>query len=328
MKASLVMCILFGLCGLTNAQTQTEAFLKKIPALPKDTCNITKSNVEDFTQKVSILIEELQNQIDALENMADKKMEGSEEAAKAHAMQQMQQQYGLSEQQMKKMQSGKMSEADKQALANQVLQQQTNMSMGEVQNLSKMSEAGKKAYAEAYGTEMMATGQTAQNQQNAASAKNLNQLITEQQAASAKLQATAQKISNLYSTIENDPELQKSYQNIEKWHNKLMSMTGVDYGQGKQMDSLGMLIQKEQIKICNKYTPKYRAALNQHLKLMKAAIPDSYKLAQITGDLSKAQTGVAPPPESIEAGNLQLIKGYLKPLKEAYKFKLYYPEDN
>lgn len=328
MKASLIICILFGLCGFTNAQTQTEAFLKKIPALPKDTCNITKSNVEDFTLMVSTVIEEIETQIDALENVADEKMEGSEEIAKANAMKQMSQQYGLSPEQMQKMQSGKMSEADKQALANQVLQQQANMSMGEVQNLSKMSEAGKKAYAEAYGTEMMATGQTAQNQQNAAQAKNMNQLITEQQAVSAKLQATAQKISNLYSTIESDPELQKSYQNIEKWHNKLMSMTGVDYGQGKQMDSLGLLIQKEQIKICDKYTPKYRTALNQHLKLMKTAIPDSYKLAQITADLSKAQTGVAPPPESIEAGNLQLIKGYLNPLKEAYKFKLYYPGDN
>lgn len=328
MKTNLILFILLLTAVTAQSQTITGQFLKKIPALPDDTCNITISNMNAFNQKVAVLIDEIESQLNTLNEAVDNKMETNEDVAKQHAMKQMSQQYGLTPEQMQQMQSGNMSAAEKQALANQMMQQQTNMSMDEVQNLSKMSEEGKKAYMEAYGTEMMATGQTPQNQQNADNAKNLNQLITEQQAVMARINTYSQKTGNLYATINNDPELRKSYRNIEGWQSKLMSMTGVDYGQGKQMDSLSLLIKNEQINICNKFTPRYRTALNQHLPLMKATIPDNIRLAQLTAELTKMQTGVTPPPENVEIGNLQLIKGYLDALKDAYKFKTYFPEDN
>lgn len=328
MKTLLIICTLLLTCIFTDAQPITQQYLAKIPSLPKDTCNITKNNMEAYVQKIKVLIDEIDGQINAINSNVDNAMENSEETAKQNAMKQMQQQYGLSQEQMKQMQSGKMSAAEKQALANQVLQQQTNMSMGEVQNLSKMSESGKKAYMEAYGTEMMATGQTTQNQQIADKAKNLNQLITEQQALNTKVNDTSKKISQLYTSIQNDTELIKSYQNIEKWHNKLMSMSGVDGGQGRQMDSLGVLITNEQIKICDKYTPRLRAAIQQHYPLMKASIPDTYRLAQVTAELTKSQSGVIVPTESFESGTLSLVKNYLEALSGAYTYKLYYPEDN
>ncbi len=328
MKKLISICISGLIVISVQSQTVTEKYMKLIPPLPKDTCNITREAADNFKQKVADLTDQIDDEIESLNSVAHQKMEGNEETAKANAMKQMSQQYGLTQEQMLKMQSGKMSAAEKQALANQVLQQQTNMSMGEVQNLSKMSDAGKKAYAEAYGTEMMATGQTAQNQQNADKATNLNQLMAEQQAVMGKINASGQKIGNLYAIIENNPELIKSYQNIEKWHNKIMSMTGVDYGQGKQMDSLSMLIQKEQIKICDKYTPQYRAALRQHFSVMKSSFSDQEELGRITSKLTKMQTGVELPAESTEVGKLQSVKGYLNNLKDAYKFKLYFPGDN
>jgi hypothetical protein len=326
---SLLLLIVVLLSGFTlHAQTVTDEILNKIPALPKDSCNITKVATEAFQQKVADVLDFTETEIERLNEIVHQKSKGSEEAAKETAMKQMSQQYGLSPEDMAKMQSGKMSAADKKALADKMLQQQTNMSMGEVQNLSKMSEAGKKAYAEAYVTEMMATGQTNQNQQIASNAKKMNQLITEQQAVMGKISASGQKIGNLYASIENDPNLLKSYQNIEKWNEKLMSMTGVDYGQGKQMDSLSLLIQKEQIKICDKYTPKYRAALRQHFAVLKASFPDYDELGRITAELTKMQTGFVLPAENNEVGKLQSVKGYLNILKDAYKFKLYFPEDN
>ena len=287
---SLLLLIVVLLSGFTlHAQTVTDEILNKIPALPKDSCNITKVATEAFQQKVADVLDFTETEIERLNEIVHQKSKGSEEAAKETAMKQMSQQYGLSPEDMAKMQSGKMSAADKKALADKMLQQQTNMSMGEVQNLSKMSEAGKKAYAEAYVTEMMATGQTNQNQQIASNAKKMNQLITEQQAVMGKISASGQKIGNLYASIENDPNLLKSYQNIEKWNEKLMSMTGVDYGQGKQMDSLSLLIQKEQIKICDKYTPKYRAALRQHFAVLKASFPTTMNWAELQPNLPKCK---------------------------------------
>ena len=311
-----------------DAQTLTQQYLAKLPSPPNETCNITKNNMEAYVQNIKVLINEIDGQINAINSQVDNKMENSEETAKQNAMKQMQQQYGLSQEQMKQMQSGKMSDAEKKALANQMMQQQTNMSMGEVKNLSKMSESGKKAYMEAYGTEMMATGQTDQNKQNAANAKNLHQLITEQQALNIKVNETSRKIGNLYASIENDPELIKSYQDMEKWQNKLMSMIGVDGGQGKQMDSLSNLITKEQIKICDKYTPRLHSAIKEHYPLMKASIPEIYRLAQVTAELTKVQAGVTVPAESAESGTLGSIRNYMEALSDAYMYKLYYPEDN
>ena len=109
---------LFVLLSLTvvyaNAQTNAESFLNKMPGLPKDSCNITKTEVESLTQKVSALIDQTENEIDVLNEKANEKGHGNEEAAKEAAMQQMSQQYGLSQDEMNKMKSGKMSAAEKQ----------------------------------------------------------------------------------------------------------------------------------------------------------------------------------------------------------------------
>ena len=322
-----VILLFFGFLGY--AQTNAEAFLNKIPGLPKDSCNITHAAMESFKQGVAVLINQTEKEIDALNEKVNEKDPANEAAAKENAMQQMSQQYGLSPEEMAKMKSGKMSVAEKQAMANKVLQQQTNMSMGEVQNLSKMSDAGKKAYAEAYATEAQATAQANPNKQPVnQSAMNMQQLISAQQAVLGKINANGQKIGNLYASIQNDPDLSKMKKNIKDWQSKIMSMTGVDYGQGKQMDSLAVLIKKEQTKICDKYTPKYRSALRQHLSIMKSSMADIQQLGEITGELTKAQTGIVPPAESTEIGKLQAIKEYLTNLKDAYQFKLCFPEEN
>lgn len=328
MKTSFLFILMVAAVFGVSAQTLTKGFLSQIPALPKDSCNITRLAMEGFQQNVANLISEIENKIEELNNIADQKSEGNEEIAKENAMKQMSQQYGLSQEQMAQMKSGKMSAADKQALANQVLQQQTNMSMGEVKNMQKMSESGRKAYAEALGTEMMANAQAGQTNQPKNAGATIHQLITQQQAVMNKINTESQRIGNLYASIEGDAALQKSFQNIDKWHSKMMSMTGVDAGQGRQMDSLAYLIQAEQIKVCKIYTPRYRSAVLQHLASTKASIPDIYQLGQITAQITKLQTSIETPAESTEIGCLESIKGYLNKLKDACKFKLYFPEEN
>ncbi len=329
MKAIIIISVLIFSSCFIQAQTITDEIVKKIPALPKDSCNISRAAMEAFQQNVANAIEQTEAEIDRLNEIVDQKSEGSEELAKENAMKQMSQQYGLSQEQMAQMKSGNMSAADKQKMANQILQQQTNMSMGEVQNLSKMSDAGKKAYTEAYAAEMQASVQANPEKYKVnEAAGNMHELISSQQAVLGRINSNAQKIGGLYSSIDSDPAIQRSYKKIDEWHDKLTSMIGIDYGQGKQMDSLSMLIQREQIKICDKYTPTYRAALRQHFSVMKSSFSDQEELGRITSELTKMQTGVVLPVENTEVAKLQSVKGYLNNLKDAYKFKLYFLEDN
>jgi hypothetical protein len=328
MKTILSTLILIFAGFLVKAQTTPEAYLKMAPTLPKDSCGITRAAMESFTQNVASLVEQVENEISMLNEKIEAGGTSNEDRAKETALKQMSQQYGLSQEQMDKMKNGKMSEADKHAMADKVLQQQANMSMDEVNSISKMDAAGKKAYTEAYANEMMANAQAnPKKQQVNNNAKTLQQLLADQQATTGKITASSQKIGYLYTSIENDPSGQEMLKKIEIWHNKLMSMTGIDYGQGKQMDSLSALIKNEQIKYCNKFTPRIRAAIRQHFSIVKAIIPDYRQLGEITAEVIKMQYGIVTPPESAEIGGMQAVKEYLAKLKDAYKFNLYFPDE-
>ncbi len=315
---------------LGSAQTKTADYMKKLPVLPRDSCNVTRVDAESYKTKVGSLAQQLQAEIDMLNETVDQHMKSNASTAQETAMKQMSQQYGLSEADMEKMKNSKnMTAAEKQALANKMMSQQTNMSMEDVQKMGTMSDAGKKAYAEAYATEAMATSQTDPKQQ----AKNQNaqsqyQLVTSQQAVNSKVSAITQKIADLYSPIESDPERQKMLDRIDAWQSKIMSMTGVDYGQGKQMDSLGLLIKNEKTAYCNKYTPRYRSALRKHLEILKTSLPDYQSLGSITAEVTKAQTGIEMPAEGKEIPALEAIDNYLGALQDVYKYKLHFQEDD
>ncbi len=233
MKKIILSLVAISIAVLVSAQTKTADYMKKIPALPRDSCNVTKAGAESYKTQISSLEEQLRGEIDNLNEAVDQHMKSNESTAQETAMKQMSQQYGLSEADMEKMKNSKnMSAAEKKAMADKMMQQQTNMSMDEVKNLSKMSDAGKKAYAEAYATEAMATSQTDPKQQaKNENAKNQYQSqVASQQAINSKMSSVGQKIASLYSPIESDPERQKMLDRMEVWHNKIMSMTGSNCG--------------------------------------------------------------------------------------------------
>jgi DNA polymerase III gamma/tau subunit len=328
MKTIHIFSALFFLINLTQAQSSTSGFLNKIPAIPKESCQISKTDVETFQKQVNSLDNEIKTQIRLLRQKENAQAKNSEAQAKQTAMQQMGQQYGLSQEEMNKMQSGKMSDADKKALANKMMQQQTNMSMEEVQNLGKMSEAGKKAYMEAYGTEAMATSSqpNAAQKKESEKAKDSFELMKEQQSVMAKTNSASQKIGSLYAAIENDPKRTQMLDNIEKMQSKWSSMIGANGGQGDRMDSLAVKIKNEQKKYCELFTPQYHNAVNQHLTILRNSLPDQLRLGEITAEIAKAQTGIEIPAECAEIGNLESLRGYLDKLENAYQYKLYYPE--
>ena len=335
MKKISLLLIVFVFALMADAQTAFDNYYKKVPALPPDSCNITKADAESFVQKVTTLTDELTNDIEERNRKTEDYAEQNRGAMENNAVKRIQQQTGMSDEEINKLKNSKnMSQAEKQALANKMLMQQTNISMDEIKNLSKMSEAGKKAYAEAYAIEAQANAQA--NPQGyskqvgmSQNARTLIVLQQEQQALLNKIMTGQKKIANMYAAIENDPSGKIMTDNIAKWNSILMSMMGeVSKKESKMMDSLSLLIKKEQIRYCDKFTPKYRTVLRQDLANVKASLPDCQRFDEVSGELMKAQTGVAPAPEMREATSLKALNGYLGNLKNAYKYKLYYSEDN
>ena len=323
--------IVLGIASMASAQTVFDSYMKRVPALPRDSCNITKTGMESFVQQCSVLGEELGNYIEEIRRKSEEHAEENRGTMENNAMKQVQQQYGMSDEDINKLKNSKnMTDAEKKALANQMVMKQTNMSMEEIQKMSKMSEAGKKAYAEAYATETMADAQA--NPKKYApdeKARSLFNLTNEQQTLNQKISGSMKNTENLYAGIENDPEGKIMLDNMEKWHEKLTMMMGeVTASEEKIMDKLSDQIKDEEIKYCDKFTPEYRAVLNQELATLKSLIPDCKRLDEVTQELFKLQTGVDALPEGLETSSLGLLSAYLDHLKNAYKYKLYYPEDN
>jgi hypothetical protein len=330
MKKTALILIALSIGLMASAQTTFESYMKRVPALPRDSCNISKIAAEDFVQQVSALYDEITNDIEERNRKSEEYAEKNSDVMKDNVVQQMQQQYGISDEDVSKMKDGKnMSAAEKQAMANKMMMQQTNISMDEAKNMSKMSDAGKKGWAEGYAAEAQANVQAdPKKYAPKGSAGTLFTLTQEQQTLLNMITVGQQKIAGMYTAIENDPSGKTMLDNISKWEDKYLSMIGeVRVYEAHVMDSVAGLITNEEIKYCNKFTPKYRAVIRQDLANFKASLPDCRRLDEVSGDLMKLQTGVDAPPESAEITSLLALKAYVSHLRNAYKFKLHYPED-
>jgi len=328
---SLLIIAILCVAGTIYSQSATEAYMKRIPALPRDTCNISRAAAGSWEQQISLLANELDKDIESRKRNMDDYMEKNRETMQNNIINQMQQQTGLSNEDIEKMKNSKnMSKEERLAMANQMMMQQTNISMAEAQNLSKMSEAGKKAWAEGYAAEAQANAQANPKKQTTGlNVSNLMALQTEQQNLLGKITAEGSRIVSLYTEVENDPSGKAIRDKIEKLSRELNGMGTIIMNDQdmKKVNSLTKQIRDEQTRYCNIMTPKYRAVLPKHLASLKASMPDYRRFAEITSEINKAQTGVGTPPESHEITSMEGVLDYLGRLKDAYKYNLHYAED-
>jgi len=326
-KLVLFLLILAG-TYTTYSQLTPEAYIRKIPALPTDTCNTSKIGIQNFTNQVNSLNEQVQSDARLRTKQAKANAQTNEAAMKEGAMKQMSQQYGMSEEDMNKMRNAKnLTPAEKQAMANKMMMQQTNISMDEAKNLKKTSEEGKKAWAEGYANEAMATSQTNPKTDGGNSAMNISTLMEEQNTLNLKVTSWEQAIDARYQQLDNDPSGKAMLDKISKWKSEWTAMAGVDYGQGSKMDSLASMIRNEQIDYCRKFTSQYWIILKEHIANVNNSLPEYRRIEAISGEILEIQNNVTSPDAGSDIMCLESVIRYLDRLRQAYKYKLYYSED-
>jgi len=129
MKTTIILSAFTLLFYLSQAQSNTNDLLQKIPAIPTNGCTASKETQNQHEEKISALIRELNSQIQALK----KQSKPDEAKAKAQAEQMLKQQ-GNSQQDIDKMKSKKMTKEERLAMVNQMMQQNANISMAEINN--------------------------------------------------------------------------------------------------------------------------------------------------------------------------------------------------
>jgi len=309
---SLIVTANFG-----KAQFKTQEFVDNLPLIPNEICQIKTDEKNTFLAEINAKKDEINAQIKKIKSLA----KPNENQAKEMAISQMQSQYGLSDDEAKKMKSGKMSAQEKKALADKMMTQQTNISMSELQNLKKMSKEGKKEWAKAYGAEGYAMAQ-ANATTNSNDAGNSTELMQQLQNLNAKIQQRRAQIQQEYQDFENNTERLEMLQKIKSINSKISSLSGANGGQGQKIDSLTVVLKSEKEKYCETFSPMYQNILKKEFADVKNSYTDYYRVAELNRLLVNSLPVKANASGGEEIEYFIYIQNYLEHLSGAFNYNL------
>lgn len=321
MKKFLFLIVSTLITSATLAQVTPEAFLSMLPAIPKNACSDEIDARNNFIAKLDSISELIENE----RSRRNENIESNSEVYEKQAMDKFAKQYGLSQEDIKKLQNDdNMTDEEKDAIINKALQNSGNISLDEVKNLKKMSKEGKEAWAEAYSTEKMAEIQADQqkNQDEQLKNKSLYELTTMQKHIIDSLKAIESKFAKQFEDIDKDKEAKTMLDNISKLEKEIGEMMGeLGENEAAKFDALVQKLQTEKEKYCNKYTPQYIAILQRYETYTKSCLPVCYRLEKISAQLTKLQTGVDMKQEPGLIG-IGKVADYLGKLRGVYKYNL------
>jgi hypothetical protein len=330
MKTFLQIVLAFSLTVSVSAQTTTNQltateYMKNIPALPGNICLCDVSVKDAFLSSVSILRQTIIEDADTRERQLSEFMESKEGDIKSNMIKMS----GMSEEDVKKLQSGKkMTQAEKMEMANKMMQQQTNTSMEEMKKVQKMSKTGQEAWAQGYAAEQQAMAQAGVKQKNpiAETAMAMNSLVGEQQALAVKIQTMQADLQQKFEALKGEAQAEKVLMDKElQPYYKIMNSNNGEGATRKMVDDdkkARAQVKIRQDKYCEKMTPKMLEFLAESRTTVENALPDYERLDELKYQsvenpagkkLERKVTGI----ESIKA-----VAFYLGFVEETFKFRL------
>lgn len=330
MKTFLCIVLALFLIGAVSAQTTTKPltsseYMQKIPALPEKICTCTSETRNTFQTSVSELRKAMVEDADERERQLSEFMESKEGDIKSNMVKMS----GMSEEDVKKLQSGKkMPQAEKMEMANKMMQQQTNISMEEMKKVQKMSKTGQEAWAQGYAAEQQAMAQAGVKQKNpmAETAMAMNSLVGEQQALAAKIQTMQADLQQKFEALKGEAQAEKALMDKElQPYYKIINSNNGEGATQKMVDDdkkARAQVKIRQDKYCEKMTPKMVAFLAESRTTVENALPDYERMDELKYQsvenpagkkLERKVTGI----ESIKA-----VAFYLGFVEETFIFRL------
>lgn len=287
-RTFIIIVILVFASMISFGQVMPEAFLGMLPKIPGSACSRNIDAQTEFLNKIEEVKELIDNELSSREEEIDS---NSDELEK-QALKKVAKQYGLSENELKKLQDEDLTDEESDALVDKALHNSSNLSLGEIKNQNKMSDKGQEAWAEAYGTEKMADIQsaTSENEIKQLQTKNLYELTALQKHLLDSIGAIESKFQQQFAAINHDPESKVMLDNIHQWELKAIELMGDGNDAGGT--ALNEKINAEKARYCNKYTPEYINILERYESYTKSCLSTCYRLELISARQTKLQTGV------------------------------------
>ena len=307
--------------SISFAQVTPESFIGILPEIPNNACSMKTAERNQYIS----LVDSVMQLIDNERARRNEEIDANSSTEEQQAMNNVDSQYGLSNEDIKKLQNEEgMTEEEKNEIINKALQNKHNMTLDETKKFDKMTKEGKKSWGEAYGTEKMADVQTdpQKSQEEQYQNKSLYELTTIQKHIIDSLKAIESKFAKQISDIDNDPEAKIMLDNIYKWEKEASDLMGETDKEGMQrMNELDNKINAEKEKYCGKYTPKYVEILRRYESYTKSSMPVCYRIEKISVRLTKLQTGADMKQEPGLAG-IGKVADYEHLLRGVFKYNL------
>lgn len=323
MKATIIFSVLILLFNIAQAQSGSNDFLEKIPAIPTNVCAASNETQNQFEEKISAIIHEVDLQIQAL-----KRQSKPDEAKAKEQAELMLKQQGFSQEDIDKMKSKKMTKDEKQAMAGKMMQQYTNMSMSEANSMKNMSKEGKQAYMEGYAAEAQATAQANAKNNNAQGVNTNNaDVLLQRNELYQNIQSQQQDVLLKYQQVGQDAGGLNMVGKMKSIRARMSQLVGGG-GEGgwnekdkKEYDAARAELNQLKKDYCQHMSPLYFSALKYHLANLQSSYNDYQQLDEMTGKVDNAIITLG---TTGKAGNMEYFdwaKSYLRNLKDAYKYK-------
>lgn len=323
------LCFLSGI-SIAFAQKPAEPltaadYLKKIPAVPGNTCLCDPSAQRAFLSAVSELRIAIRDDADERERKMNEYMSSGEEDLKANMLRMS----GMSEEDVRKLQSGKeMTEAEQMAMADKMMRQQANISMDEAKKLQKMSKAEKEAWAQGYMAEQQAKAKTGNQQKNPMSemAMKMSASLAEQSAITTKVQSMEADLQQKFDTLIAEARTDKVL--LEKELQPFKKIIGSHDGEGATQKDIedGMKASAEvklrQDKYCQKWTPKMLGFLKECMSTIESSFPDYDHMEELAYQSFENQAGKKIERKITGIKSIRAVGFYLGFVENTFKFRL------
>lgn len=309
-----------GVSGQVPAQDTPEAFLALLPPFPDNCCTLTQAEKDAY-------LEEVDASLDGLDAEIDRRKGDSEADAVRHRGDIRKQQLdksGFSVQDAQRLETA--GEAGQMAVAEKMLASRYNLSMDELDSLKDMSEEEQAAWAQANAAKLMAAAQSGTSALPAQKAESdpLFQQAQEQKTLLETLAEDAAEIGGLFAELENDPMEKAIRENeIMPLETKVGSMIGaVGESEGAELDRLSDELRSRKRAYCERFFPRYRAALDSYLGSIRSHLPTYHRLEQLQAKSLEQQTGVDR--SIMEPGlmGMEAVREYVGRLRDLFRYDL------
>lgn len=348
--ALLLPLVLGGMYSVSSAESPS-GYLNQLPDPPGSGCFVNGKGDPAFFARIDEVSEQLNEKIAERKRIL-KEAQNRNSKTIQEAMMAQPGSAGVDAETLKHM-----SREAKRKKAEQLMEEQMGVSMEELKNLKKTNREGQEGWGKAMMGQMQADA--AMNPEKAAKTAQGNmqtaELALRQTDLSHKIQAALSKWEQKMTELEPKPDADELRTAIETQmrqqgdgdmltglkdvlpqenpttrtyreavkveEDKLKAMLAA-YSSCPDLNFQKRRLYTAQESYCTNLSPPYLSALNGYRTAVVTSLPDAAELDRVQMEIQKIQFGVEVPPEQRDMAGLGLVRDYINKLRTAYMFDL------